>query len=737
MRIRHRFKKFRIHRLKSPTNNPAQLNDSYYKHLSDREPQIAGAAKEVKDCLARGKTSKGLIVCDQMLALYPGHLLFEGLRLELENKERQTRFEYIKQVCSELNRTPDLDRRVAQLQQAVDRYPHETQLVQLLRNSIAKRDLIKSLLSEARAAELCDNHAESLERLYTIRECDPSMPHLTKEIERLESILRLRTRTKRRSELLENIYSRMSAREYERAFNHCANALAEFPSDPEILVLQKTAEERSHQGAEIQKLIEYGLTCLDAHQVDAALKAFRSAGALDPNDLRISKLIGVALLVKTRTLMSTDPVTANLLLEEAKHLVPNHPDIETLSLYMNRQARNGGELEFPAIVDTPAVEGIHEEVKAELVQQIQPNSLRESFWQTALTAGSLAWKRLDVERRLLNFRASVVDLYASFREFQPSYNSLVVFLSLVGIVVVVGSAYLLLRQRTSSTRPAAARIMATPVQISASPEGAEIAIEGQGSATSVLQTKLNPGNYMVTAKMSGYESQTIPLTLSSIPLTLTISLQPLPLDLHVVTDEPSGRIWMDDEPKGNLSAAGLIISGISPGEHKLRVRSPDGEITTSFDFQPGKLPVPVSLPIRHTPAVLFVGSSDEKSRVQCNCSPAALKVGDSRQSIESGGLELNLAEGSHPAELSVMGGKKLTIYGSRVPVATVALYWGSDDSPTVSSVDALLQEANTMIYNRNYKAALSKVSEVLMKSPGDDRAPILQKRLQRLMAIDP
>src|SRR5215472_9578917 len=112
MRIRHRFRKFHIHRLKSPTNNPAQLNDSYYKHLSDREPRIAGAAKEVKDCLARGKTSKGLIVCDQMLALYPGHLLFEGLRLELENKERQTRFEYIKQVCSELNRTPDLDRRV-------------------------------------------------------------------------------------------------------------------------------------------------------------------------------------------------------------------------------------------------------------------------------------------------------------------------------------------------------------------------------------------------------------------------------------------------------------------------------------------------------------------------------------------------------------------------------------------------------------------------------------------------
>ena len=84
-----------------------------------------------------------------------------------------------------------------------------------------------------------------------------------------------------------------------------------------------------------------------------------------------------------------------------------------------------------------------------------------------------------------------------------------------------------------------------------------------------------------------------------------------------------------------------------------------------------------------------------------------------------------------------MGGKRLTIYGSRLPVATVALYWGSDDRPATSSVDALLREANAMIYSRNYKAALSKVSEVLTKSPDDERVPILQKRLQRLMAIDP
>jgi hypothetical protein len=194
---------------------------------------------------------------------------------------------------------------------------------------------------------------------------------------------------------------------------------------------------------------------------------------------------------------------------------------------------------------------------------------------------------------------------------------------------------------------------------------------------------------------------------------------------------------MDNVPRGELSPEGLTISGVAPGIHQLTVSTPRGEVTTTFDFGPAKLPAPISLPARPAPAVLFIGSSNEKSRVECNCAPAQIRINDSQQSLEPGGLELDLVEGEYPAELSVMGGKKLVIPGSRAPVAMVGLYWGEEPRVPVVSVDALLQEANAMITKHQYQAAMARIAQVLSRNPADDRAPILRKRLERLMAIDP
>src|SRR5262249_5313780 len=148
-----------------------------------------------------------------------------------------------------------------------------------------------------------------------------------------------------------------------------------------------------------------------------------------------------------------------------------------------------------------------------------------------------------------------------------------------------------------------------------------------------------------------------------------------------------------------------------PGIHQLKVRTSEGEVTASFDFTAGKPPSPVSLPRDRSPAVLFVGNSEENARFECNCAPARLKIGDSTQTLGKEGLDLKLPEGEHSAELSAMNGKELSIKGSRAPSANVAIYWGERTkaaAPTVS-VDALLREADTMIANRQYQGALAKV----------------------------
>jgi hypothetical protein len=280
-------------------------------------------------------------------------------------------------------------------------------------------------------------------------------------------------------------------------------------------------------------------------------------------------------------------------------------------------------------------------------------------------------------------------------------------------------------------------IAVADVHIAAAPFGAEIFIDGRKVGSSEVRTSLQRGSYTVVVSSPGYESQNVPLVLGAEPREIEVNLRPVPLDLHIVTDQLAGQVWLDKQPKGNLGTPEIRISGISPGVHELRVRSLEGEVTTVFSFRPGQLPVPVSLPSGGAPAVLFAGSFGAKSHLDCNCAPAVFRLDGSSQSLGKGGMLMDLPEGEHPAELAVMGGRKLSIRSSRVPVATVAVYWGQRSSTPQPSADASIREINAMISNRQYGAALVKVRQMMSANPNDDLAPVLQKRLERLMVIDP
>src|SRR5678815_4510052 len=156
--------------------------------LFSEDSEAAEVARDIKACLAVGDTSKALLLCDQMLSTHPGDPLFEGLRLEAENREREVRLEYIRRLDTELESTPDLDSRINAIQHALVRYPAESQLSQLLKNATARRDLLNSLLSEARHEEQSDGYAASLKRWYLVRELYPAMPGLDEEIRRVETL---------------------------------------------------------------------------------------------------------------------------------------------------------------------------------------------------------------------------------------------------------------------------------------------------------------------------------------------------------------------------------------------------------------------------------------------------------------------------------------------------------------------------------------------------------------------
>jgi len=632
------------------------------------DPEAAEAAREVKAWLAGtrppSETAKALITCDRMLSLHPGDRLFEGLRLEVENKDREIRLEFIRRLSVELEKVPDLDARIEAIRQALQRYPSEAYLADLLENAIARRDLFNNVIAEARSEEHADAYARALKHWYLVRELFPTIPGLDVEIRRVESLADTQKRMKRRSEFVDTIFQLSSTGEYTRALYQCLNALAEFPNDGGLLTIKTSLEEKAEHATELQNFVSDGVTFLRAHEVDAALECFGKARAFDQSNVQVRYLIGIALLEKARLMMHDDRRKLNVLLDEAKSFMPNQVELQTLDFEMDAMPDENWERSLVRI-ELPATE-LHQnhgqfEKRAETPEEMTAPEPPE----TPEVSESLETSPAPEQQ----YSASDVEPLKPNRS-EPFPKVALGMLALLGAVAI---GWIVYGNPATAAKPAPAP-SAQRVEISTTPAGAEIFIDDRKVGESRAQAQLEKGNHTVSVSLAGYEPRSLPLDLGSEPKALQIDLQPVLLDVHLTTDEPGGNLWIDDELKGHIIDTGMTISGVAPGIHSIRIETPGGEIEFSFEFHPGKMPTPVSLPPRQIANILFAGSVEGKARVQCNCAPAGLRVGDFAEMIRADGLELPL-DGQRPAELWMgKNRRKLTIQGSRSPVATIALF---------------------------------------------------------------
>jgi tetratricopeptide (TPR) repeat protein len=620
--------------------------DVHYDQLCSGDPEAADAAQEIKACLTEGEISKALVVCDRMLLSHPDNRLFEGLRLDIENREREVRLEYVRRLSSEVENIPDLDARIDAIQQTLERYPSESQLSQLLKNATARRDLFNALITEARDEETADRYIESLKRWYLIRELHPTMTGLENEIRRVEALADSQRRMRRRAEFVDAIFRLSSTGDYAHAVYQCINALAEYPDDGGLLALKTSIEEKAQHATQLQGFITEGLTFLQGHEVDAAIESFAKARALDPGNLQVRYLIGIALLEKARVSMDRDREKLNVLLDEARGFIATHPELHTLSIQPGEPPVEESLIRIePPLTEAPAPTPAPAPVPVlELVPPLEQSPPQDNV------------ARLDP---------------VPIRK-PPSFGRIALFGLVLFAAFFIG--WLAVKhQPGSSSSPAS-----SSVDIQVTPAGAEIFVDSQKVGDSQVRTELDRGSHIVSARLAGYDSQTFPLELSSEPKTLQINLKPTPLSVHIVTDQPSGSVWIDDQPEGEITEGGITIPGIEPGTRVVKMSTPSGDIEVTFQFSPGKMPTPTSLPSRQRANVLFAGSADGRSRVECNCVPAGLRVGDISQMIRAGGLEIPILEGQQRAELWLgKNRKELTILGSRTPAATIAVFSGA------------------------------------------------------------
>ena len=158
-------------------------------------------------------------------------------------------------------------------------------------------------------------------------------------------------------------------------------------------------------------------------------------------------------------------------------------------------------------------------------------------------------------------------------------------LSLLAIVVLVNVA----RKRNVNLPGAAATGVA--VQISTTPAGASVRVNGEARCTSDCTLTLPPGTYQITAFLDGYEpaASGVNLVLGG-PQTLNLPLEARPQTVRILSDLAKGKVVLDGQPPADLQDGEYVFEEVAPGTHTATVTGPGAEASFSFDLAPARLP---------------------------------------------------------------------------------------------------------------------------------------------------
>ena len=160
----------------------------------------------------------------------------------MEEQRRQKLSGFIVEVDRRADAEPDLDKRVEILREAVERFPDEEHFQRALRLARDKRDLVNSIVAKARRLE---ERSSSARRWRSGRSCARSTPSTrgwSSKWSGCASGADQQARADAKARWVERIDRHLEVgRVHSARWTCCADALAEFPGDPELAELVKLA----------------------------------------------------------------------------------------------------------------------------------------------------------------------------------------------------------------------------------------------------------------------------------------------------------------------------------------------------------------------------------------------------------------------------------------------------------------------------------------------------------------
>ena len=362
----------------------------FYNQVRSDRDSIHNAYEEARRQLAEQNFDRALQLCDEFMAKYPSDALFQALKLEAVEQQRQELSSYIAEIGRRVEEEPDLDRKVNLLKQACERYPNEQQFQQSLKLTRERRDLVLSIVTKARHYEEKGLFTEAIGEWDTLRKIYSKYPGIDIEVSQLMKRRDQQVKDEAKTRLIEQIDRALESGEVAQAVDLAAGALTEHPQDQELAGLERLARQGLERNLEAGKLYDRARQLLGEGQYKDAIESLRSALDLDPKNRRVRETLVNVLAEQARPLMDAgDWRTAEPIVQQASELDATN----TLTRSLRTLVADSKRKEFVSQCLTEARElrdqgdaqGALAKIEAGLLQY--PNETRLVQLHTTLQAG--------------------------------------------------------------------------------------------------------------------------------------------------------------------------------------------------------------------------------------------------------------------------------------------------------------------------------------------------------------
>ncbi len=313
---------------------------TFYNKVRSEHESIKNSYAEAKKLLEGRNYAQALAIANEWLTKYPGHALFQALKFDIEEQQRQQHSARIVDIDHQLEAEPDLDRRVSILEDAVSQFPGEPHFERQLRPMREKRDLVNSIAAKARYHEERGQFADALAQWEILSTIYSQYPGLSFEVERVTKKKEQQTLSEAKSSWTTQIDAAMAAGDYARAVELATAAEAEYPNDPELAQLKQLASDSAGRAEEAARLLSEGQAVSQERSFDEGISTMRRALELNPRSQTIRTAIVEALVERARALVETDWRAAEPLVQQALEIDPAHLMAKNLRIVVQDYKRD-------------------------------------------------------------------------------------------------------------------------------------------------------------------------------------------------------------------------------------------------------------------------------------------------------------------------------------------------------------------------------------------------------------